>query len=160
MQGVSQISRAGFTLIELLVVLVVLAAVTSLAAPQFGRMLADNRVVNAANSAQTALQFARQHASRSAAPVIVCAVDGWAGGVEVREGDDCEGDILRQVSFAGGVNPTETPASTEVVFRPDGSADRALTLRLGAPSAGADRRIALFVSGHSAVERLEPGEGE
>ncbi len=62
----------GFTLIELLTVIAVTAILAASAIPMFERIIADSRVVEAANTLRSALEFARSEATVRASRVGVC----------------------------------------------------------------------------------------
>lgn len=84
--GVATAGRVlGFTVIEVMVVLVILAILTSLAAPSFRNMILSNRAAGAASALQVSLNLARSEAVRrgSDARVTIAAntVAGqWSNG--------------------------------------------------------------------------------
>jgi len=56
--------QGGFTLLELLIVVMILGILGMAVAPQFGNLLAENKVEAAAGEMATALEYARQLAAR------------------------------------------------------------------------------------------------
>lgn len=62
----------GFTLIELLVTITIVAILAALAAPSFGRLVADNALSTQANSLMADLRFARSEALKRGISVTLC----------------------------------------------------------------------------------------
>ena len=66
-------SRAvGLTLVELMLVLVMMAVLTSLAAPSFRSLWVKRSVLQAAEALLGDLRYARSEALKRARPVLVC----------------------------------------------------------------------------------------
>lgn len=77
----------GFTLIELLVTLVVLAIVSTLAAPSFIDFVRSNRLKSAAFDLAVSLNYARSEAiKRNTNATLTPAGGGWSGGWSVQAG--------------------------------------------------------------------------
>ena len=65
-------TQLGFTLLELMVGLLLLAIVTSIAAPGFSTLLQNNRLVSGANVLLTAFNYARSEAAKRNTLVRIC----------------------------------------------------------------------------------------
>ena len=63
----------GLSLIELLVALFVIAVLAAVAAPSFGRLVAEQRLATASNQLLTAIHLARSEAVRRGERVTLCA---------------------------------------------------------------------------------------
>ena len=70
---------SGFTLIELMVTLTVLAILVSLALPDLGNVIRNNRRTVLVNELLAGLMLARSEASRSGQPLVLCGVDDANG---------------------------------------------------------------------------------
>lgn len=78
----------GFTLIEILVAIAILAILTSLAAPPFVRLIADQRAKAAATDLHTALNVTRSEAIKHNQNVTLQPKSGdWANGWVVLDPD-------------------------------------------------------------------------
>jgi len=66
-------ANRGFTLVELMIVLALVAIIATVAVPQFGRLIDNNRVVSTTNSIVGLLSFARSEAIRRGARVTATA---------------------------------------------------------------------------------------
>jgi type IV fimbrial biogenesis protein FimT len=62
----------GFTLIELMVTIALLAILTTLAAPSFGKLIASTRLSSATNELYTSLSQAKSDAIRLGTRVTIC----------------------------------------------------------------------------------------
>lgn len=123
-------SQWGVTLVELMVTLAVLAIIVSIATA-VPDILDKRRVVGAAESAYSELQFARSEAIKQSRDIYVNVSPGntWCVGVSDSPGCDCTGggqactihyggeDVLRVVNGADlpGVTMSTTSAS-EIAF--------------------------------------------
>ncbi|MDR2260120.1 MAG: GspH/FimT family pseudopilin [Azoarcus sp.] len=75
-------NHSGFTLYELLITLVIIAILTTMAAPGFGALIQRNRVARAASDVAISITYARGEAIRRSRGVAVCPAatglqDGW-----------------------------------------------------------------------------------
>ena len=118
------LARAGFTLVEVLIAVLVLATVTSLAAPSFLSMLDSYRLEGAVQALHADLQFARSEAVKRNQHVritftsgdswsyTVAALDnaGNATQIKTATATDHPGTSMLGVSFGGG---------TALLFQPE-----------------------------------------
>jgi type IV fimbrial biogenesis protein FimT len=133
----------GLTLLELAITLAVLALAAALAAPDFSRQIANQRVRAAADAIVNGLNQARAEAVRRNTPVrftLDTTGSGWTVSVPATSA------VLqtRPGSASPGITTTSSTTSREVTFLPTGQVDTAGT-RLSrvtvAPSSGsADSR--------------------
>lgn len=65
----------GFTLVELMIVLALIAILTFLAAPSFGRLIQATKIGSGVNAFLSDMRFARSEAIRRGGGVVICRSD-------------------------------------------------------------------------------------
>lgn len=142
----------GFTLIELLVTLAVLVILASIAAPNFARVIAENRTTSAANEFLAMLQTARSEAVRLNRTVDVTQSGGnWHSGLNVVA--PVNNTLRSMPAMAQGL--TLTGPTPPLTFRPAGDTTAAnfqLTNTAGLTPAPT-RCIRVELTGTARVER-------
>ena len=133
----SQQRAKGFTLIELMVVLAVIALTVGVVAPNFGRIVSQNRVTAAGNDLLNLMHSGRLEALRARSNVVVCPSQNgtscggsaWSSAIMF-----VDTDRNNQVSTGEAVRrmiqiPTQSVQATNlmggtaaVVFLPNGTA--------------------------------------
>ncbi len=71
--GLAAPARRGFTLVELAVALAITAVLLGMAAPSFGRLVAEQQLRNEARRLSDAIFHARSEALKRNGPVVICA---------------------------------------------------------------------------------------
>lgn len=108
----------GFTIIELMITIVILAILSSIAAPSFRQMIISSRVRSAASELYESVLQARSEAiTRNAAIDVTPSGSGWVGGWTVQLQSD--GTVLSTHPALTGVTVTAN-ASGSLSFRLDG----------------------------------------
>jgi type IV fimbrial biogenesis protein FimT len=121
--------HAGFTLLELIVTLAVAAIILSFGVPGFMSFVQNSRATTHTNDLVTALNLARNEATRRGSAVTVCSTTNgascngsadWSTGWVVR---DAAGDALRVwAERSGGANVvTNSGGITTLAFGPRGA---------------------------------------
>ena len=117
---------SGFTLVELMVTLAVLVILAAIAAPNFARMIAENRTTSAANEFLGMLQTARSEAVRLNRPVrLEPSGTGWHSGVEIFVPND-NTPIRRMPPMAQELTFSAAAPAAPFIFRPAGDADESV----------------------------------
>lgn len=176
--SLARMSR-GFTMIELLVVMVVMAILASLAMPNFGAMMASNRVRGAASELAAEISAARFEAIKQHRRVVVERTgttwkDGWRlyvdtngnstldGGEQVIKVSQALSDSTLKICTLG------TDFANAIVFRGDGTVQNATIgsepgLRVvddrGTGTVSASRNVVLSPAGRVSVQVLRDGTG-
>lgn len=108
----------GFTIIELMLVIVILAILSSIAAPSFREMIVASRVRSAASDIYESVLLARSEAiKRNAAIDIVPGAGGWTDGWTVQLQSD--GTVLTTHEALTGVTASAN-AGGNLSFKLDG----------------------------------------
>jgi len=117
--------NSGFTLIEMAVVIIVLAVLTSLAAPSFFNLIRTQRVKSAANDLMSSLAFARSEAVKRNADVTIARVgSSWTNGWTVTY---VSGGTQTARVHSALQNLSVTTSVTSLVFGGGGRADATAT---------------------------------
>lgn len=130
--GMSYRRLGGFTLIEVMTALVILGILLTVGVPAVNQMMAGQRVKSVAADLHTSLVLARGEAVvRNRQVTVAPAADStWEEGWRVTEEDSDAGPLL-QHSLESGVEITSEPAEiAQIVFRPNGRASAAGTLKI------------------------------
>ena len=141
---------SGFTLVELMVTLAVLVILAAIAAPNFARIIAENRATSAANEFLGMLQTARSEAVRLNRLVTVeQSGANWHSGIAVVGPDN---NVLRSMpAMAQELTFTSGPAAP-MAFRPAGDIAARAEFQLD-NAGGSDRWICVEMTGSARVAR-------
>ncbi|MBI4291466.1 MAG: GspH/FimT family pseudopilin [Betaproteobacteria bacterium] len=116
--GIGGTRSRGFTIVELMIVIVILAILSSVAAPAFREMIVASRVRSAASDLYESVLLARSEAiKRNAAIDIVPGAGGWAAGWSVQVQSDST--VMSTHEALTGVTVSSN-ASGNLSFKLDG----------------------------------------
>lgn len=149
---------SGFTIIELMITIVILAVLSSIAAPAFREMMVASRVRSAASDLYETVLLARSEAiKRNAAIDVVPAGGGWADGWTVQVASD--GTVLSTHEALTGVTVTAN-SSGNLSFRLDGRVStnvRQMVLYTGEYSTIQPRCVNIDAAGRPSVRTDKDG---
>lgn len=149
---------AGLSLIELLVGLVILSILTSLAAPSFSRMLAEQRLRQAGSELRISLATARSEAVKRNEGVSVVRQGGdWSSGwcVEPGAGEACSNQPIQQFNLSSDqitVTRNGATGGSGIAFNAWGRVTDCPQLRLSTTAAGSACSLCLVVTTDGRVE--------
>jgi type IV fimbrial biogenesis protein FimT len=114
----------GFTLIELITVISVMAILSAIALPGFGRLMSTMKVKDAATNLYLAMTKARSEAIKRSIPVTISPVGGsWTNGWQITDPGgvvlSSQGAITGSLSIAA-VDETDNSALASVIYVPSG----------------------------------------
>lgn len=157
------IREKGFTLFELIITIAVAATIVSIGVPAFRSFLQNNRAVTHTNELVTALNLARNEATRRGREIQVCGSSNgtscntatdWTGGWIVRVPDN---DPLRVWSRRSGGDNLVTANRAQIRFGPRGSlvggGEATFDVRLPDCTGEQRRRVTVGAAGRIAVAR-------
>jgi type IV fimbrial biogenesis protein FimT len=156
--------QQGFTLFELIVTVALAAIILSIGVPGFTSFIQNNRAATHSNDIVTALNLARNEATRRGAPVIVCSsADGascsgstdWTTGWVVRS---FGGQLLRSWPARSGGAGVLTANVSLIQFQARGSLAGIapqLAVRLPDCTGKQGRNVSVNVAGRISVTRVD-----
>jgi len=125
-------SSKGFTLLEMIIVIAISAILLGVAVPSFKSMIEDNKIMNAGNSIQNTLMFARNQSVSLINYVTVCPLKDngdcgtdWINGLDVfidaDEDQKLDSDeVLLKTATSFNNSDTLVFPSAYITFTPDG----------------------------------------
>lgn len=136
----------GFTVIELIFVVLILAILTSLAAPSFQQLAASTRVKGAVMDIQLSLLRARSEAIKQSSPITVSAASGgWINGWSTSGGVDQHGAIASTAIVIAG--------ASSITFQPNGlPTNPNFAVSVTSPSTPTARCVKVLLSGEPNVK--------
>jgi len=160
----------GFTLIELLITVAVAMVLLVVAVPSVRAMLQNNRVSSQANELFTSLNLARSEALKQQRNVCLTALDASAAGNELGAGwkvwvdgpngtagtqHASEPTLVQTDALLNGATVDVTPNTSQIFFRPDGTASATTFARRNPDCRGADaaRNISVATVGRVSVSK-------
>ncbi len=131
--------QRGYTLVELLATLAVFVTLLLFAVPNFGIMLGNQRIKNAALDVVSTVTFARSEAVKRNAQVNVsAAAAGWQGGWGVAP---ASASTIRSHDIFNGVTITEAGGNTQYQFSGNGRMTQPLSLKFTVKPSTASSKI-------------------
>ena len=162
----------GFTLVELMIAIAILGIIATLAMPEMGRFVIQQKVSSQANEMMLSLAFARSEAIKRNASIVVIPVTnastGWSDGgcVGPTAINDCNhANVLRTFTATSNVSITSAylaAGATQLIFLRDGTASGAGAITITSPKLEAlgdlARCIRINFQGRPTVEKITRDE--
>lgn len=145
-------SVRGFSMVELMVVVAITAILSSLAAPSFRSLIADQRIKATAGELHSTLTLARSEAmKRSASVTVTPKSSDWVNGWQIADPANAA-VLLEDHPAVSGITIAGGPAS--VVYQSSGRINASATVSFTMYNSGTEtkRCVSIDISGRPTVK--------